>query len=151
MNYNRLKVIDNDYQFTYQSKAYNNGNFNYRIFINIIDYGKCTDMEGFGINVTVAKTVRYISKKQLEGIVSCFCFGDKKDVSDYDVYEYGYSATIESNNQPVKTLNEAHAIAKEFQNKIPIYTSLIGFYLDKPQNRIGNNGWDFLSGNIGFN
>lgn len=150
MNFNRLREIDNDYQFTYQTKVYNNGDFNYRVFINIVDYNKAAGVNGFFVNVCIAKTVRSLKASQVKDILKCFGIDNKSNLSDFDVFDYGYNACITKHPSRVETIQEAKNIANSFKENIDIYTRLIGFYLDRPQNMIGDTGWDFLDGNIGL-
>lgn len=57
---------------------------------------------------------------------------------------YGVAATMwhETGNNLRKLLKAAREEAQKVEG-------LFGFYMDRPQNRIGNTGWDFIKGRIG--
>jgi hypothetical protein len=59
--------------------------------------------------------------------------------------DYGNSATLwqEQGNNLAKLMRAARA-------ELPKITMMSGFYLDRAQNAIGNSGWDFVKGDIGF-
>ena len=55
--------------------------------------------------------------------------------------EYGIKATLwqqQGNNQTV--------LLKAARKELAVIRTLFGFYMDKPQNRIGSTGWDFIKG-----
>lgn len=41
-------------------------------------------------------------------------------------------------------------LLKDARKELGLVEMLFGFYMDKPMNRIGNSGWDFIRGEIGF-
>jgi hypothetical protein len=59
--------------------------------------------------------------------------------------EYGTGAVLFSDNGD--NARELFKIAREECEKI---TTLFGFYMDRQLNMIGNSGWDFIKGEIGF-
>lgn len=59
--------------------------------------------------------------------------------------EYGVKATLwqqQGNNQT--------ALLKTAREELTAIRMLFGFYMDRQQNMIGNTGWDFIKGEIGF-
>lgn len=62
------------------------------------------------------------------------------------VADYGCKATLFS-----KAGNNMKLLLREARKELVAIRSLFGFYMDRPQNRIGNDGWDFIKGEIGFN
>lgn len=148
MNFVLIESLANGHQQIYQSNKANNGDFDYRMFVSVIDYNQCSDLDGFGVDVYVAKTKKYISKDKLKSIADSYCI-DVKDVKDSEIADYGLRANLDGHKEVIKTKAEALKIANEFIDKADTYKMLIGFYLDKAQNRIGNTGWDFLDGKIG--
>ena len=59
------------------------------------------------------------------------------------LHEYGISATLfyKEGNNIKKLMKEAHEEADKIEY-------LFDFYMDREENRIGNNGWQFISGNL---
>jgi hypothetical protein len=122
--------------------TFNNGDFDYRLHIHI--YTKEYDCADFpkkfmGI-LQVGKTVKYTKKKNLQSIQQSFC---TQEVDDSMVVEAGYQATIVAMHS-----NSIQYIKKQFTKKSKVVNMLFGFYMDKPQNRVGNTGWDFLDGKL---
>ena len=145
-----IETFEQGYKQVYQSEILNNGEFDYRLYVTILNLNECSDIKGFGVDVEIAKTKKELTKKQKQEIVKSFCLNSEKEISDYDVLDYGYRAILDGQKKIIKTEKKALEIAETFLNKLELYKCLIGFYLDKPQNRIGNTGWDLLNGKIGF-
>ena len=57
---------------------------------------------------------------------------------------YGYGIPIDSETC-IDDDNKLDTIIKTAMSVAGAYSGLIGFYLDKQVNRIGNTGWDFLA------
>lgn len=138
-----------NFEQTYQSPILNNGDFNYRIYVQLLDMSQVSDMDGFTVDVLVAKTVDSITDEQLHSLADTYDMSED-EVSDWDVCEYGYKAIIDGHKGYIEFQDEAVEIAAGFIEKLDMYESMLGFYLDNSQNRIGNTGWDFLAGKIGF-
>jgi len=72
-----------------------------------------------------------------------------KELSDEEkvelLDEYGTRAVVWESigNNLRKLLREAKEEAQKVEG-------LFGFYMDRAQNRMGNTGWDFIKGDIGF-
>jgi hypothetical protein len=144
-------VEDHDTAKVLMSEVFNNTEFDYRVFIRVTylsEFGLGEEYDGKAeVEVHIAKTAEYLSKEKLQGIAETYGI-EPEEVRPYDIADYGLSATIES----VLVEDNKEAIdqqVKLFTERISGYTGLLGFYLDRPQNRIGNNGWDFLDGRIG--
>lgn len=135
-----------NYKQVYQSEVLSNGQFKYRIFVTVLDYEQCSDLKGYGVDVEISKAFTSLSKKQKESVKSSLCT-DKP--SDYDVCDYGYRAILDGEKEVITNRLKAIGAAKKYMEKADLYKTMIGFYLDKRQNMIGNTGWDFLSGKIG--
>ena len=146
MNFAMIMTLEEGHLQVYQSEIQNNSEFDYRIYVSILDFSQATGDEGFAVNVEIAKTVKYITKKQKDSIKQTYCV-DK--ITDYDVCDYGFRAILDGCKDILKTKNEAIEVAESFMNKADQYSMLLGFYLDKYQNKIGNTGWNFLNGKIG--
>lgn len=136
-----------NYKQVYQSEVLSNGQFKYRLFVTVLDYEQCSDLKGFGVDVEISKTFKALSKEQKKSLIG---FGCTDKPSDYDVCDYGYRAILDGEKEVIKGAKKAIAIAEKYMEKADTYKMMLGFYLDKRQNRIGNTGWDFLNGNVGF-
>lgn len=144
------KLFDESIENYYESKeTFNNGEFSYKLFIEVVN---CADFdnevensnESFLVSLSVVKTKKHLSKKNLESIMQC-CGITRKEVSTYDIATYGLQAGLTSFR--TKDLKTSLNFLANISN---VYTGMLGFFLDRPQNRIGNTGWDFLDGKIGF-
>jgi len=96
------------------------------------------------ICVAASKLPKYLTKKQRESIASSCCISTK-EITVNDVCQYGLSANLDSY---LVDENDIESKLSEIDNQIPVYGSMCGFYFDKQQNRIGNDGWDFLNGKL---
>lgn len=77
------------------------------------------------------------------------------------IHQYGYHATIEMNSvvgaeldyrqkyDDLDTPEGEKALWAKVVKNTDVLDMMVGFYLDRPQNRRGNTGWDFLVGKIG--
>ena len=133
----------------YQSEVLNNGDFDYRIYIESLDLEEYTGDVGFTLNVKVAKTLNFITDEQKLNIADTHCL-EVTQITDANILEYGLCASIDGVKDIIPTETEAIELINQFIKDADKYSGLIGFYLDRQQNRIGNDGWDFLDGNIGF-
>lgn len=61
------------------------------------------------------------------------------------IADYGCKATLFS-----KAGNNMKLLLREARKELIPIRTLFGFYMDRPQNRIGNDGWSFVKGEIGY-
>lgn len=59
--------------------------------------------------------------------------------------DYGVSACLWS-----KTGNNRAQLEREARKELKMICFLFGFYMDRPLNAIGNTGWDWIRGEVGF-
>jgi hypothetical protein len=59
--------------------------------------------------------------------------------------EYGVKAVLWQ-----KQGSNLRKLLKEARHEVGLINMLFGFYMDKQMNAIGNDGWDFIRGDIGF-
>lgn len=121
-------------------------NFKYRYIISgdaLWENGKVRRFYMLSLVVTPDS----LKTEKLESVLSC-CGVTKEDCTCEDVYDYGCS--IPFGNEMVECdesedtgwdMDKFEDIANVF---IPM-DRMRGFHLDKPLNRLGNTGWDFLS------
>lgn len=138
-----------DYGGKLVSKKLNNGDFDYWLvidFVNMIEaVGEKDATEKYMVSLQ-AVSPQEAGKEHVKSAIESLGFTPKTNLdkvlalSEYGVYSILWS---KSGNNYKQLLREAH---KEAENS----TILFGFYMDKQQNRIGNDGWDFIRGDIGF-
>ena len=141
-----------DYGGKFISKKLNNGDFDYWLVLDFINMHEATGEETQDKYVVQILSVspQEAGEEHVKSAFRCIGFDkEPKDTSDIErvlaLSEYGIYATIwsSSGNNASKLIREAH------KQILPI-TSLYGFYMDKRENLIGNTGWDFIKGDIGF-
>lgn len=82
-----------------------------------------------------------LNKETLKSVAS-YSGVDLEGVSYYDVFSYGCNILFGNHKEGTDTIN-AETIDK-IASIFETIDSLRGFYLDKPQNRIGDTGWSNL-------
>jgi hypothetical protein len=149
-----ILLIDDDYEKTWVSEEWHNGDFNLRLATRVMYLDEWDDeiTKNGKYSITIlAVSPEAVGKDRIGDAIDYLGY-DEHVITDtelgYTRYEvllqYGIYATLwgKQGNNLKKLLSEAK---KEVNN---IHT-MFGFYMDKPENLIGNNGWDFIRGNIG--
>lgn len=151
----KLKTFrDNDYDNTFISKRLNNGDWDYWLLIRL-QY-----LEGYLPEDEVKTIGKYsvdaialsieAAQEHVEQAIECMGFRDNIEITEEikieSLLDYGIYATLWS-----KTGNNKNLLLKQAREEIQKISFLFGFYMDRLENMIGNDGWDFISGNIGFN
>lgn len=148
-----MKNLKQLYDYNFISKKHfeaedGTGKFKFKITISVIDLDEATsELTGYGIYVNAVKTLKHQTTETIQAIAKANSFEDIKSVTVFDVSEYGLCAQFDSFHITKEQLQNK---LLEIDNMIPIYGGMCGFYFDKPLNRLGNTGWDFINGNIGF-
>lgn len=96
----------------------------------------------------------HVDQKELESALRCFDTDlselpeeQRQRVIEEVVAEYGCKAIATS---AVASQDNLDDLIQEALIQAQACLGLPGFLLDAPQNRIGNTGWDFIRGRIGF-
>lgn len=139
-----IHSLEHDWRELHQSKVYNNGNFDYRLIYEIINYEPACGEKGFNVAVYAVKTTKYTSKELLQKVRDC---SGVDKVTIEDIFDYGLCARLD--DMAATSIEDAREKLNLLMSQEWGYTSLFGFYMDKPQNMVGNNGWDFINGKIG--
>jgi hypothetical protein len=142
---------DNDSEKTFFSKKLNNSDWDYWLGISVVYLRDATGEEDAPVyEVGVfAVSPQAAGEEKMKEAAQCCCGDDyviKTELEKAEILaDYGISATLwyEDGNNLKKLFHDAH-------EKAPIIEMMFGFYMDKRQNMIGNDGWDFISGNIGY-
>lgn len=137
------------------SKRLNNGDWDYWLVINVINWEESLSTReyeelGFKYNVEIqAVSIEAAGENGVDSALGCCGFPDDMEITDLlkveALSEYGTFATLWNKNG-----NNIEVLMKEARKEAQLIESLFGFYMDKAENRIGNDGWDFISGNVGF-
>lgn len=143
-----MKIIkDDSYERVWQSEKLNNGDFDYYFHIEMKDLEQYTGDKGYSVIIYASKDTAYLEERQIKNIADTYCISSE-EITPYEICEYGFSANLGA--EGANTKREALKLVKAFIKQLPLYEMLFGFYMDRHQNSIGNTGWDFISGQIGF-
>lgn len=136
-------------------EKFNNGDFDYWLIVKFDNMSELTDDYPSKYRVEIqAVAPSQVSKDDKKSAFSSMGIDDKKEQERMSkdpqalagiLAEYGTSASLYSAEG-----NNANALMKEAKKQIPVINGMFGFYMDRPMNRIGNTGWDFIKGDIGF-
>lgn len=134
------------------TKKLNNGDFDYYIVIEFINMHEATGDEKqdkYSVSIQAVSTTE-AGEKNIKSALDCCGIDietipqEHRETAIIEVLStYGVYATLKtlSGNNYRKVLTQAH---KELQ----AITCLFGFYMDRPENRIGSTGWDMIKGNV---
>jgi len=152
---NNIVIRDDSMNKIMLGKQWHNGDWNLRFVTKVTyleEYLPEEDLKNSGkyeIEI-LAVSPEAAGQENLKSAMDSQCLDeDQIKLIPYIKYEslieYGITATLwyKQGNNLKQLLTEAN---KELQ----IIGIMFGFYMDKPANRIGNTGWDFISGNIGY-
>lgn len=120
--------------------------FEFAVIIETIDLSEATGDTGYIINCGAVKLPQYLTLEQRTHIAESMGV-EISELTLEDIFSYGLYAKFE--DRLVKTESELEVELNEIRSQIPAFASLCGFYFDKPMNRMGNTGWNFLNGEIG--
>jgi hypothetical protein len=150
----KLKTfLDNDYNKIIISNKLNNGDWDYWLVIRLTylaEYLTEEELKNTGkyqIEI-LAVSLEAAKDKVKDALYSMGLENEIKvseDLKIESLLEYGIYATLWSNVGNNKT-----TLIKQAKEEILPIETLLGFYMDKAENRLGNTGWDFISGNIGL-
>ena len=120
------------------------------LFIEYLDMSECiADCNTQEISIGVIPTFNSLSDKHKNDLLRQFPEEDREQYKAnptsllYDILVYGFKITLHT--ETTEDLNKVDHLIKSAVAVSPCVSGLIGFDLDKMQNRIGNTGWDFLS------
>ena len=118
--------------------------------IEYLDMSECiADCDTQEISIGVIPTFDSLSDKHKNDLLSQFTAEDREQYKAnptallYDILCYGFKLTLHT--ETTEDLNKVDHLIKSAVAVSPCVSGLIGFDLDKMQNRIGNTGWDLLS------
>lgn len=127
----------------YESPVFNNGEFDYKILIEVINLDEAIGELGYGVICGVSKLPAFLPVEKVKDIKETFCI---EEITVSEIFEYGVYAKL--GDAHALNMEELEKAIAKFDKQVPLYNSLFGFYMDKYQNRLGNTGWDFLNGKV---
>lgn len=143
-----------EYGGKFVSKKLNNGDFDYWLVIELINYEQHLSKSEMENQDKYCVQISSVSPDQagpdhIKSAFDCIVFQSVNAITDIDkvlaLSEYGVSAVVWS-----KTGNNGLELLQEAKKESIVVSGLFGFYMDKPENRLGNDGWNFIKGDIGF-
>lgn len=145
-------AIDRDDSSYWISSKHNNSDFDYWLVIHLLclaDYPDIHDYD-YHIQIMVIAPGEVPESVRDEYISSLGCNDDEYDHADTDartmailLAESGCGPTVWS-----KSGNNRKKLYREAIQEAQAIEMLLGFYLDKPINRIGTTGWEMLRGDF---
>ena len=138
------------YGGTWVTKKLSNGEFDYAMVLEVINLDEAMGQDNkrkkeYDVSVSVVAPDEFeqkISALESAGIDSpwdALDFHQKVDI----IYQYAGGARVFND-----TSRNVHILLARAKKDCDIIPMLLGFYLDKKQNRIGATGWDVLKGNL---
>lgn len=145
-----------DYGGKWISPKLNNGDFDYWFVIEFLNWleetGELFDGNEFIVTIQ-AVSPDEAGEDSLESAYAC-CGFDEEFLSDYNeealdhikveaLSTYGVYAQLWQESG-----NNADALLRRAKQAANIVSSLFGFFMDTPKNRIGSTGWDVIKGDL---
>lgn len=155
-----FKVLSGDvdwlsYGGKWVSKKLNNGDFDYWLvleFVNLEDVDPSATPPRYMVTLSAVSPDE--AKEHLESAFRCCGFSEdhfkKEFIESIEckieaLHSYGVYALLWS-----ETGNNAKDLLKEARLEAIKTTMLFGYYMDRPENMIGNTGWDLIRGDLGL-
>ena len=144
-------LLNDENDKLYISQKLNNGDFDYRMAIKTFElpdsndvcveilsvsndeYEANNDDLNEGLNDNLRRDISFYSKEDIE-ILKCEV-----------LISWGETATLDYK------IVDAELLEQTFQEQIKyaeFCKTMFGFFMDKPQNGVGKNGWDFIRGQV---
>lgn len=144
------KLYDFETEKTYISKNLNNGDWSYRLVIKVLDLKAydSTFPETWNVSILAVSPEAVGADKVNQAIDSLGM--PEEDIESYknfplfefeSLVQYGIYAQLwqESGNN----LNQ---IMKQTHKELDLINMFFGFYMDRPENGIGQDGWSLIAG-----
>jgi len=131
------------------SQKLNNGDFDYWLVLDFINMHEATgDEETDKYNITILAVSPELNVQKADHILMVdYNLPDDLPITDKMRVEalagHGIAAHLKgfSGNNYTKLMKEA-------RREVQVIPFLFGFYMDRPENRIGSTGWDFIRGDV---
>ena len=119
--------------FTHEEE---NLTFNYKYAIEAV---QCEGKIYYGLYLVPCADS--LNKDKRSSVADC-CGVDEDEITIYDISSYGCNGCMGTEVVDNEYIEDTYL--DKIASVCGIIDSLRGFYLDKPQNRIGTSGWDML-------
>lgn len=136
---------------TWRSEKFNNGDFDYWLILKIRylpEYMGDDAPAKYSVSLS-ALSITEAGPEGLKSAMDSWCM-ENHDPAEIDndmkieiLDDYGIGAPLWD-----KTGNNRRKLKGEAQKEAEAVQVLFGFYMDRPVNRIGSTGWDFIKGDI---
>jgi len=134
------------------SRKLNNGDFNYWLVVELINIHKAIDEKRpvkYILNISVVSPSE--ASNHLDSVIESYGYRNKPKLNYTNeekvklLHSYGIQAPISGIEG-----NNFHKMWKQVHEELNKIKILFDFFMDKQLNCIGNTGWDFVKGEIGF-
>lgn len=142
-----------DYGGKWVSKKLNNGDFDYWLVIELINMDDACGRDNEGqakYNVCLsAVSPAEAGDEKMHSAFECIGMEENHELQKNPLaqvealHSYGISAPLWQDNG-----NNARKLLREARKQAFMSSTLFGFYMDAPKNRIGSTGWDCIKGDI---
>ena len=129
------------------SKKLNNSQFDYWLVIEVLNWKEREAPATYNVSLK-AVSPSEAGKKNIEA--ACECYGVEEDIEKLNplviveaLASYGVAALLWN-----KDGNNLKVLLKEAHKEADLSSMLFGFYMDRPKNKIGSTGWDFIKGDL---
>jgi hypothetical protein len=135
------------------TKKLNNGNFDYWLIVDFMSFLDATGEKIDGKYIYVIE-IHAVAPSQVPNKEKDAAFRsmeleneDRSTMTEEQIAEVIESYGISANLRTLYGTN-ANKLMKEARKEINIVSRLFGFYMDRPENRIGSTGWDIIKGDL---
>ena len=150
----RFKFLTGDvnwqeYGGKFISKKLNNGEFDYYLIIEVVNWNEQERYPEYTYNVSLSAVSPIEAIESLQSAAESYgwTIEELESYGELAVVEclssYGAQAHLWDDNG-----NNLKILMREAHRQAELAESLFGFYMDRYQNRIGSTGWDFIKGDI---
>lgn len=152
-------LFDFGSEAVYITKQLNNGDFNYRLAIKVLDMPELTgdDVKDIGykyhVSIIAVSPDQVSEFGKMDAAISSCGFNDEQieSMDSGDPYMLKYEALLTDGiyaNLEEFTGNNLKKLLQKARGQLQVTESLFGFYMDKYQNRLGATGWDWIKGDL---
>ena len=156
MSHTKFRFLTGDvnwkeYGGKFISQKFNNGDFDYWLVLEVMNWEDATGKLGPGKSrycVTLSVVApSEVNDKECQRAFDFYGIKDeRKDIANDLLVEvfhsYGTTSTVWEGNG-----NNIEHLMRAARKEADITNMLFGFVMDRPINALGSNGWDFVKGN----
>jgi len=130
------------------SKKLNNGDWDYWLVLDFVNMDELApELGNHKYQVSILAVSPQAAQNKIKAALDCCGFNPECRNSESTVIEalldYGVYATLQT-----FTGNNYHKVLQKAKTQLDCVASLFGFFMDRPENRLGHTGWDFITGDL---